>query len=138
MPAKHFASAAATLGASLALVACGGDSNDSGASTTEQASASVALKEAGETRDALTAALATYKTGDKQAAEDQVAEAYLQHFEEVEHALEERDAALKEKLEEAINSELRDAMKAGKPAAEIEAQVDTVVADLQKAEAALR
>jgi DNA-binding transcriptional MerR regulator len=138
MPAKHLLSAAATLGASLALVACGGDSNDNSGSSQEPASAAVALKEAGETREGITAALATYKSGDKQAAEDQVSEAYLQHFEEVEHALEERDAELKEKLEEAINTDLRAAMKDGKPAAEVEAQVDAVVADLQKAEAALR
>jgi hypothetical protein len=138
MTAKHLVATAAALGASLALVACGGDSSNDSGSSQEQASASVALKEAGETRDGITGALATYKSGDKQAAEDQVAEAYLQHFEEVEHALEERDAELKEKLEEAINGDLRSAMKAGKPAAEVEAQVDAVVADLRKAEAALR
>jgi hypothetical protein len=138
MTAKHLVSAAAVLGASLALAACGGDSDGESGATQEQASASVALKEAGETRDGITAALATYKSGDKRAAEDQVAETYLQHFEEVEHALEERDAALKEKLEDAINGDLRAAMKAGRPAAEIEAQVAAVVADLRKAEAALR
>jgi hypothetical protein len=136
MPAKYAFSTVAALTASLALVACGSDSKES--EEREGASPAVALKEAGETREALTAALATYKSGDKQAAEDQVAEAYVQHFEEVEGALEEKDAELNEHLEEAISADLRNAMKAGKPAAEIESQVNAVVADLQKAEAALR
>jgi Tfp pilus assembly protein PilF len=120
----------------LALAACGGDSNES--EEHEAASPAVAKKEAAETREALTAALATYKSGDKQAAEDEVAEAYLQHFEQVEGALEAKDAELKEKLEDAINSELRTAMKEGKPASEVESQVNAIVADLQKAEAGLQ
>ena len=122
--------------AALALAGCGGDSNEP--EEHEAASPAVAKKEAAETREALTAALATYKTGDKQAAEDQVAEAYLQHFEEVEGALEEKDAELKEKLEDAINGDLRDAMKSGKPATEVASQVKAIVADLQKAEAGLQ
>ena len=120
----------------LSLAACGRDSGDSEAR--ENASPAVALKEAGETREALTAALATYKSGDHAGAEDAVAEAYLQHFEEVEGPLGERDEELNEHLEEAINEELRDAMKAGKPDAEIESQVNAIVSDLQKAEAALQ
>jgi hypothetical protein len=120
----------------LALTACGDDSNDSEAK--ENTSPAVALQEAGETREALSAALATYKSGDHAAAEDAVAEAYLQHFEEVEGPLDERDHELNESLEAAINEELRDAMKANKPAAEIEAQVNAILTDLQKAEAALQ
>jgi len=136
MTLKHVLTPAAILVASLALVACGSDSKES--EEHENASPAVALKEAGETREALTAALGTYKTGDKKAAEDQVAEAYVQHFEEVEGALEAKDAELKEKLEEAISGDLRNAMKSGKPATEVEDQVNAVVADLQKAESALR
>ena len=136
MRPRYLLPSAAALIASLALVACGGDSK--GSEQEEQGSPAVALKEAGETRAALTAALATYKGGDQRAAEDQVAEAYLQHFEEVEGALEEKDAELKEKLEEAISTELRDAIKAGKPVAEVESQVEALVADLEQAEAALR
>src|SRR3954470_18086127 len=136
MSLKQVLTPAAIFVASLALVACGSDSKES--DEHENASPAVALKEAGETRDALTAALATYKSGDKKAAEDQVAEAYLQHFEEVEGALEAKDAELKEKLEEAISADVRNTMQAGKPAAEVEEQVNAVVADLEKAEAALR
>lgn len=136
MIAKSVLPVAFALFAAPALVACGSGSKES--SEHEAASPTVARKEASETRAALTAALATYKGGDKSAAENQVAEAYVQHFEEVEGALEAKDAELNEKLEEAISGELRDAMKAGKPAAEVEAQVNAVVADLEKAEAALR
>ena len=136
MSAKNVMSSVIALIMALALAACGGDSNES--EEHEAASPAVAKKEAAETREALTAALATYKSGDKQAAEDEVAEAYLQHFEEVEGALEAKDAELNEKLEEAINGELRTAMKEGKPATEVESQVNAIVADLQKAEAGLQ
>jgi hypothetical protein len=120
--------------ASLALAACGGSDE----SEHENTSPAVARKEVGETRDALNAALATYKGGDKAGANEQVAEAYVSHFEEVEGPLEGKDAELKESLEHAIADDLRSSMKAGKPAREIEAQVKAIVADLDKAEAALQ
>ena len=119
----------------LALAACG--SSDS-SSEQESASPAVARKEVAETRDALNAALATYKDGDRAAAREQVAEAYVSHFEEVEGPLEGKDDELKESLEHAISDDLRTSMKAGKPAKEIEAQVKAIVADLDKAEAALQ
>jgi hypothetical protein len=127
----------ALFSSSLALAACGG--NDSASSTeSENSSPSVARKEVGETRDALNAALASYKQGNKAAANEQVAEAYVSHFEEVEGPLEDKDSELKESLEHAIADDLRTSMKAGKPASEIEAQVKAIVADLNKAEAALQ
>jgi DNA repair exonuclease SbcCD ATPase subunit len=120
----------------LALAACGSDSKDG--DEQENASPAVALKEVGETREALRAALTTYKMGRQSAAEDAVAEAYVQHFEEVEGSLGKRDAELNEHLEKAISTDLRSAMKAGKPASEIESQVDAILADLEKAQVALR
>jgi high-affinity iron transporter len=130
----------ATAAAALALTACGSDSSSSKSEAEEHAggSAATALAEVGETRDALTAALATYKGGDKRAAEDQVAEAYVSHFEEVEGPLDKRDHELKEGLEEAIGGDLRADMKAGRPAAQIETEVRAIVADLDKAEALLK
>jgi hypothetical protein len=130
----------ATVAATLALTACGSDSSSSKSESEEHAgaSAATALAEVGETRDALKAALATYKSGDKAAAEEQVAEAYVSHFEEVEGPLDERDHELNEELEEAISGELRSDMKAGEPAAEIETKVKSIVADLDKAEALLK
>jgi hypothetical protein len=131
----------ALISSSLALAACGSDSSSSSSSPEaeqESSSPAAALKEVGETRDALKTALATYKDGDAAGAQEQVAEAYVSHFEEVEGPLDERDHELNEELEEAISGELRADMKAGKPAAEIETRVKSIVADLDKAEALLK
>ena len=123
---------------SLALAACGGSDSSSEESEHENASPATARQEVGETREALNAALATYKKGDKAAANEQVAEAYVSHFEEVEGPLEVKDPELKERLEESISTELRRAMRSKAPAAEVTAAVQEVVADLTKAEAMLR
>src|SRR5690348_9161149 len=123
---------------SLALAACGGSDSSSEESERENASPATARKEVGETRDALNVALATYKKGDKDAAQEQVAEAYVGHFEEVEGPLGGKDDELKESLEHAIADDLRASMKAGKPAKDVEAQIKAIVADLDKAEAALQ
>jgi hypothetical protein len=129
----------ATILSSLALAACGGsDSSSSSEPEQENTSPTVAVKEVGETRDALTAALSTYKSGDAAGAQEQVAEAYVSHFEEVEGALDSKNHELMEDLEHAISGDLRASMKAGKPAAAVEAQVKKILADLDKAEAALR
>src|SRR3954447_13234277 len=99
---------AALTSLALAFAACGDDNSSSSSSAEDSTAAkSTALREAGETRDALQAALATYKQGDKAAAEEQVSEAYLQHFEEVEGPLEKADDELNEKLEDAIREGLR-------------------------------
>ena len=123
---------------SLALAACGGSDSSSGETEQENAGPATARKEVGETRDALNAALATYKAGDKAGAQEQVAEAYVSHFEEIEGPLEAKNGELKESLEHAIADDLRASMKAGKPAKQVEAQVNAIVADLDKAKAALQ
>src|SRR4051794_15089033 len=119
---------------SLALAACGGSSSGE----QENTSPAVAAKEIGATRDALQKALAAYKSGDKKGAQEQVAEAYVSHFEEAEAPLEKRSDALKENLERAITTELRGAMRAGRSAARVEAQVRAIVAGLDRAQDALR
>jgi hypothetical protein len=129
----------AVAAASLTLVACGSDSSSSSdADTSSKDDTAVALKEVAATRDALRQAAATYRSGDEAAAGEQVSEAYVEHFEEVEHPLEAKDAELKERLEEAIATELRDQIKAGRSPSEIQAKVDAIVADLDKAESTLR
>jgi hypothetical protein len=120
----------------LALAGCGGGSSDS--SEHENASPEVARKEVAATRSAITAALASYKSGDHAKAVDQVSEAYVSHFEEVEGPLEDKNEELNEDLEHAISGDLRDSMKAGKPVAAVERQVNEILAGLDKAEAALR
>src|SRR4051812_3060514 len=96
---------------SLALAACGGSDSTSEEPERENDSPAVARKEVAETRNALNTALATYKSGDKTAAQEQVAEAYVAHFEEVEGPLEAKDDELKEDLEHAIADDLRSSMK---------------------------
>jgi hypothetical protein len=129
----------AFIAGSLVLVACGGDdSSSSEESERESATPATAVKEVGETRDALKTALATYRDGDAATAQEQVAEAYVSHFEEVEGPLEDKNEELNEDLEHAISGDLRDSMKAGKPVAAVERQVNDILADLDKAEAALR
>jgi hypothetical protein len=126
----------ALLTSSLALAACGGGDDET--TERENTSPTTAVKEVGETRDALKTALATYKDGDAAGAQEQVAEAYVSHFEEVEGPLEDKNEELNEDLEHAISGDLRDSMKAGKPVAAVERQVNEILAGLDKAEAALR
>jgi hypothetical protein len=126
-----------TAAATLGLAACGSDSSST-APAREGVSPATARREVAATRTALNEALATYRGGDRAAAADQVGEAYVSHFEEVEGPLEDRDDTLKESLEHAIGGELRASMKAGRPVRVVEAQVRAIVADLDTAEAALR
>jgi ABC-type glycerol-3-phosphate transport system substrate-binding protein len=124
--------------AAAGTAACGGDSSSSSAASAGTApAAGTALREAGETAAALQTALASYEAGDRAKAEEQVSEAYVSHFEEVEHALEEKDAELKEKLEEAIRTDLRKLVRSDDGAA-VRRAFAAVLADLAKAEALLR
>jgi hypothetical protein len=128
---------AAAVALTLAALAagCGGDDDAEQAersSTPEQAVAQIA-----EVRTGLADALATYKAGDESAADEQVGDTYLQHFELVEGPLEEVDHELTEELEDAIREELRDKMKAGAPAVEVQRLVEEIEAKLDDAESAL-
>ena len=90
----------------LALAACGGDDGSGGA---EREPGVGRDARGGGRRDARRPARGARQLppGDRAAAEDQVAEAYVSHFEEVEGPLEKVDHELKEELEEAIGDELR-------------------------------
>ena len=77
--------------------------------------------------DAATPAEAVAETGDT------VGDAYVDHFESVEAPLGERDQDLMEELEEAISTTLRNEIKDGKGADEIETTVDAINVNLDKA-----
>jgi outer membrane murein-binding lipoprotein Lpp len=126
--------AAAACGA-FALPGCGSDSEKSDEANVSDAKA---IQEIAATRVGLDHAVKQLRAGDAKAAEDTVAETYLQHFELVEGPLDEVDHELNEELEEAINEELRDKIKGGATPAEVSKLVDSVKADLQTAEAKLR
>src|SRR3954465_6191172 len=113
---------------SFALTARGSsDLSPSSGSGQQSASPTVDLKEVGQTRAALKAALQTYKDGDAAGAQEQVAEAYVSHFEEVEKPLEDKNPELKEELEHAISDDLRADMKAGRSPAAIETEVKAIL-----------
>ena len=89
---------AVLLAIGAAVAGCGSSSNsdpDSEAAE-HQAAPSQAVTEIAAVRSGLAGALATYKSGDGAAADEQVGTAYLEHFEFVEGPLEKVDHELKE------------------------------------------
>jgi hypothetical protein len=126
----------------LALVGGCDDDDNGGASTTSGAVTAApeagAAAQAREVQELLARAADQYRAGDRVTAERTVGDAYLEHFEEVEEALEKRDHELMESLEKTISTTIRDRMKAGAPAAEITRLVSRARLDLVRAEALLR
>jgi type IV pilus biogenesis protein CpaD/CtpE len=125
------------LSASLALAACGedttGDVASEGQSTPEQA-----ITEIGNVRTSLDEALAAVKSGDTAKAEEILSEGYVEHFEKVEGPLEKVDTELNEELEEVLSKDIREKVKSGASAAEVQALVEDIKADLDTAEAKLK
>lgn len=131
---KTMAAGAATL--ALALGGCGSDDkkSESKAEVTPQQ----AVAEIGNARRGIEAAAASYAGGDKAKADTEAGNAYLENFEQVEGPLGKVDEELNEKIEKALRDELRAKIKAGAPQAEVAKLVETIKADLVKAEAKLR
>ncbi|MGH3070978.1 MAG: hypothetical protein ACRDNB_01750 [Gaiellaceae bacterium] len=113
----------------LGVAGCGGDDEDA----EESATPAEAVAEIEEIKTLLATAVDQVRSGDADAAEETVGDAYLEHFEEVEGPLGERDHEFMEELEEAISTDLRNDIKDGKPADEIQAEVDEIEADLDRA-----
>jgi hypothetical protein len=113
----------------LVAAGCGGsDESEEGSATPAEA-----VEEIGEIKTLLATAVDQVRSGDAEAAETTVGDAYLEHFESVEDPLGERDHDLMEELEEAISTDLRNDIKDGQNADAIEAKVDEIEADLDKA-----
>jgi hypothetical protein len=112
-----------------AVAGCGGSDE----SEEEAATPAEAVAEIKEIKTLLATAVDQVRAGDADTAEETVGDAYLEHFEHVEAPLGERDHDLMEELEEAISTDLRNDIKAGKSAEEIETKVDEIEADLDKA-----
>jgi hypothetical protein len=125
----------AVLSVLLATLALGATSGCGGSDEAEEDSATPAeaVAEIGEIKTLLATAVDQVRAGDADAAETTVGDAYLEHFESVEDPLGERDEDLMEELEEAISTELRNDIKGGKSADEIETKVDEIDADLDRA-----
>jgi hypothetical protein len=127
----------------LTVTACGSDDDDSSpaaATATEEGeiTAEEAAAEIDEIKRMLDEGLAQYRDGDAEAADTTVGDAYLEHFEKVEHPLEEQDHELMEDLEHRISTEIRDEMKEGASADEVAALVEETKADLDSAKAKLQ
>jgi DNA repair exonuclease SbcCD ATPase subunit len=123
--------------------ACGSDDENGAAATTtesseEDTSPAAAAAEIDTIKSMLDDALAKYKAGDAEAAEETVGDAYLEHFEEVEHPLEEVDEELMEDLEHTISTDIRTKMKNGAPASEIEQLIEQTKTDLDEAKSKLQ
>jgi len=88
------------------------------------------------TRERLDASLKAYAAGDRKAASDLALSAYLDGFEPVEPILRARDAALMARIEGAMG-DLRAAIGAGRPLAEVEASNKQLAVLFGEAEAAL-
>jgi hypothetical protein len=91
------------------------------------------VTEIGKLKTVLATAVDQARAGDFVSAEQTVGDAYLEHFEPVEEPLGERDQDLMEELEEAISTTLRQEMKDGKSVEVIEATVDEIDTNLDKA-----
>jgi hypothetical protein len=130
----------------LTVTACGSDddSSPSAATATEEGeeegeiTAEEAAAEIDEIKRMLDEGLAQYQDGDTDAADTTVGDAYLEHFEKVEHPLEEQDHELMEDLEHRISTEIRDEMKEGASADEVAALVEETKTDLDTAKAKLQ
>ena len=126
----------ALLAGALALAGsgCGGSSSDD----EESAAPTEAVAEIDEIKTMLDQGLAQYRSGDKDAADTTIGDAYLEHFEQVEHPLEERDQELMEELEHRISTEIRDQMKADAPTDDVAQLIDQTKADLDTAKTKLQ
>ena len=115
----------------LAAVAAGCGGSDE--PEEESATPAEAVAEIRTIQTMLADAASQVRAGDADIAEETVGDAYLEHFEHVEGPLGERDHDLMEELEEAISTDLRNDIKDGKSADEIQAEVAAITTDLDQA-----
>jgi hypothetical protein len=126
--------ATGTVLGAFSLAACGEDDSPGGAKQeTEQSSPAWAVSEVDKTSQGLDKAVDQLRSGGRKAAEETVAETYLNHFELVEGPLDKADHELNEELEEGISGELRAKIRRGASAKEVEGEVDALQDDLATA-----
>jgi len=122
----------------VGVAGCGGSDSESSEGTPPEEEHSSSSAEALEQVRAIPAlldeAVTTYKSGDRNSAADAVGDVYLEHYEDVEGPLGERNHDLMEEIEEQISTELRNDMRTGKPESEIDALVADIKSNLQQAE----
>jgi ABC-type Fe3+-citrate transport system substrate-binding protein len=126
--------------AALALTAAGcGSSDESSSSTTtaeegeESATPEEAVAQIAAIKVALAKAVTQVEVGNRELADETVGDAYLEHYEEVEGPLGDRDHDLMEEIEEAISTDLRNRIKDGDDPSQIQASVDEINGKLDEA-----
>jgi hypothetical protein len=120
------------LSSGFALAACGSDRKAPGTAA-EQSTPSLARTEIVATKAGLDSALTQLRAGDAAAAEETIANTYVDHFEKVEAPLDRVDHELKEGLEEDISGGLRAEIRKGAPAAQVGKHIERLKADLDTA-----
>jgi hypothetical protein len=126
------------LGLAGLVIGCGGSNDDKASEEAEHSTTpQQAIAHIGKVRSGLAQALATYEAGDVRAADVQVGDTYLQHFELVEGPLDKADHELNEELEDTIREELRAQIRADAGKAKVAALVQQIDAKLDQAERAL-
>jgi hypothetical protein len=126
--------------AALALLAGCGDGDSTTAEHEEAEAAATpqkAIAEIAEVRAGLAAGFTAYLEGDVEKAEELVGDAYIEHFELVEHPLEARDEELNEELELLISTEIRSEIKKDAGVAKVKALFAEADRELTEAEKAL-
>jgi hypothetical protein len=117
---------------------CGSSNGDDKAEKAERSTTpQQAVAQIAQVRSGLAEALATYRSGDASAADEQVGDTYLKHFELVEGPLDEVAHELNEELEDAIREELREQIRANAGAARVARLVRAIDAQLDEAKQAL-
>jgi hypothetical protein len=115
-----------------------GGSDEEAEEEEEESTPEEAVEEIAEIRPLLARAVTEVEAGNRDQAAETVGDAYLEHFEDVEHPLEERDHDLMEDLEVAISTDLRKQITDGDDVSEIQASVDEINAKLDDAVEALQ
>ena len=118
----------------LVVAGCGGEDEEA----EESATPAEAVQEIDQIKQLLDEALAQYRVGDAETAEETTGDAYLEHFEKVEGPLGDEDHEFMEELEHRISTEIRDEMKNGASVADVEKLIDETKTDLDQAQRLLQ
>ncbi|HET6448325.1 MAG TPA: hypothetical protein VFG31_04375 [Conexibacter sp.] len=130
-------SALAALALAGFAIGCGSSNDDTAKEAEHSTTPRQAIAQIAHVRSGLADALATYRAGDARAADEQVGDTYLQHFELVEGPLDKADHELKEQLEDTIREELRQQIRADAGTAKVAQLVSEIDAKLDSAEQTL-
>ena len=119
----------------LVVAGCGGEEEEE---AEESATPAEAVQQIDQIKQLLDEALAQYRVGDAETAEETTGDAYLEHFEKVEGPLGDEDHEFMEELEHRISTEIRDEMKNGASVADVQQLIDETKTDLDQAQRLLQ